>query len=107
MKAGLRQEAIELRTGDRLSYSEIQRRLNVPKSTLSYWLREYPLDEAEIVKLRHRAWLKGETSRERFRNAMQRKREQLEQEAYYQQRKRLIGIKKERFVTKNARVVQW
>ncbi len=71
--------------------------VNVPKSTLSYWLREHPLSEAEIVKLRHRAWLKGETSRERFRNAMRKKQEQLEQETYCQQRKRLINIKKESF----------
>lgn len=97
MKAKLRQKAIKLRTKDRLSYSEIQKRLDVPKSTLSYWLREHPLDEAEIVKLRHRAWLKGEVSRERFRNAMQKKREQLEREVYRQQRKRLINIKRESF----------
>ena len=97
MKAKLRQKAIKLRTKDRLSYSGIQKRLNVSRSTLSYWLREHPLDETEIVKLRHCAWLKGEASRERFRNAMQKKREQLEREVYRQQRKRLANIKRESF----------
>ena len=97
MKAELRQKAIKLRMESRLSYSEIQKRLNIPRSTLSYWLQEHPLNEAEIVKLRRRAWLKGEASRERFRNAMKEKRERLEQEVYYQQRKKLINIKRESY----------
>lgn len=97
MKAKLRQKAIKLRLKGRFSYSEIQKRLNVSKSTLSYWLQEHPLNEAEILKLRRRSWLKGEASRERFRNTMRKKREQLEQEAYHRQRKELINIKKESF----------
>ena len=97
MKAKLRQKAIKLRTKDRLSYSEIQKRLNVSKSTLSYWLREHPLCEEEIVELRRCAWLKGEASRERFRNVMQKKREQLELDIYNQQRKKLVNLKKESF----------
>jgi len=97
MKAKLRQKALKLRTKDRLSYGEIQKRLDVSRSTLSYWLREHPLSEAEIVKLRRRAWLKGEASRERFRNAMQKKREQLEQEIYRQQTKKLANLKRESF----------
>ncbi len=48
MKAELRQKALKLRTKNRLSYGDIQKRLNVSKSTLSYWLREHPLSEAEI-----------------------------------------------------------
>lgn len=97
MKAKLRQKAIKLRTKDRLSYGEIQKRLDVSKSTLSYWLREHPLKEEEIIKLRRSNWLKGEASRERFRNAMRKKREQLEQEVYRQQIKKLTNIKKESF----------
>lgn len=97
MKAKLRQKAIILRIKNRLSYSEIQKRLKVPKSTLSYWLQEYPLNEEEIVNLRRFAWLRGETSRERFRNTMRRKKDQLEKEVYYQQRKRLANIKRESF----------
>ncbi len=97
MKAELRQKAIKLRAESRLSYSEIQKRLNIPKSTLSYWLQEHPLDEAEIIELRRRAWLKGEVSRERFRNTMKKKRERLERGVYYQQTKKLINIKKESY----------
>ncbi len=97
MKAGLRQKAIELRVKNRLSYSAIQKELNVPKSTLSYWLKEYSLDEREIKELQRINWVKGEASRERFRNAMRRKHDQLELEVYSQQRKKLISIKKESF----------
>lgn len=97
MKVKLRQKAIKLRTKNRLSYGEIQKRLDVSKSTLSYWLREYPLREEEIIKLRRSNWQKGEASRERFRNAMRRKREQLEQEVYRHQIKKLTNIKKESF----------
>ncbi len=97
MKAELRQKALKLRTKNRLSYGDIQKRLNVSKSTLSYWLREHPLSEAEIVRLRRRAWLRGEASRERFINAMREKREQLEQEIYHKQIKRLANLKKESF----------
>lgn len=97
MKAILRQKAIELRVKNRLSYGEIRKRIGVPKSTLSYWLQEYPLDESEILELRRGAWLRGETSRERFRNTMRQKREQLENEAYCRQRKNIANIKKESF----------
>jgi DNA-binding transcriptional ArsR family regulator len=75
MKAQLRQKAIELRVRYRLSYSEIQKKLHVSKSALSYWLRKHPLSEAEIVELRQKAWLKGAASRECFRNVMLKKRE--------------------------------
>ena len=52
MKAELRQKALKLRTKDRLSYGEIQKRLNVSKSTLSYWLREFPLSKQKIAELK-------------------------------------------------------
>ena len=45
MNSLLRQKAIELRKYKELSYSEIRKRLGVPKSTLSYWLADFPLDE--------------------------------------------------------------
>lgn len=73
MNAHLRTKAITLRTKDRLSYTEIKRRLKVSKSTLSYWLHDYPLKEEEILVLRRTAWKKGEASRERFRSTMREK----------------------------------
>ncbi|GEM_PF-1757964 len=51
-KKKLREKAIKLRVEEKLSYSEIKKRLDVPKSTLSYWLRSYPLSEKRIKKLK-------------------------------------------------------
>ena len=73
MNSQLREEVIKLRTKENLSYAEIRKRLDVPKSTLSYWLREFPLSEERILALRRQGWKKGEASRERFRNTMKRK----------------------------------
>ncbi|MBI2639917.1 MAG: helix-turn-helix transcriptional regulator [Candidatus Sungbacteria bacterium] len=41
MKSELREQAVSLRIEEEMSYGEIRKRLGVPKSTLSYWLREY------------------------------------------------------------------
>ena len=46
-----RAEALILRKQE-LSYSEIKKRLNVSKSTLSLWLRNYPLSKEKINELR-------------------------------------------------------
>lgn len=75
MNARLRQKAIDLRKYKELSYSEIRKRLGVPKSTLSYWLAGFPLDEKRILELRRNGWEKGEASRERFRATMRAKKE--------------------------------
>lgn len=82
MDKDLRNKAIELRLNQRMSYGEIRQKLGVSKSTLSYWLREYPLTESEILKKRRAGWEKGEVSRERFRNTMRNKRRQREEEMY-------------------------
>ena len=82
MKTKLRQKAIKLRLASKLSYSAIRKKLGVPKSTLSYWLRGLPLDEKEI-KIRQRAgWKKSEAGRERFRNTMRQKKLVKEKELY-------------------------
>lgn len=82
MNAQLRQNAIGLRINEHLSYSEIKKRLGVPKSTLSYWLKELPLKEERILELRQEGWKNGEAGRERFRNTMREKREAKDQEVY-------------------------
>ena len=48
-KPHLKAEALRLRRGERLSLNEILKRLGnrVSKSTLSLWLRDHPLDDAE------------------------------------------------------------
>lgn len=51
MHSQLREQVIELRMEKNLSYGEIRKRLGVPKSTLSYWLREFPLSEERIKEL--------------------------------------------------------
>ena len=75
MNSQLREKAIQLRVKQELSYSEIKRRLKVSKSTLSYWLQEYPLTTEKILELRRQGWQKGEASRERYRLTMRKKRE--------------------------------
>lgn len=92
MNSQLRQKAIDLRTKEELSYSQIWQKLGVPKSTLSYWLKEFPLSEEKILMLRRQGWQRGETSREIFRMTMRRKRETRLHEEYMQQRKKFLGI---------------
>jgi transposase-like protein len=45
-----REEAIRLRVEGRYSYSEILEQVRVSKSTLSLWLRDYPLTKEEIAQ---------------------------------------------------------
>lgn len=97
MRTELREKAIKLRIEKRLSYNAIQIKPGVPKSTLSYWLKEHPLNEDEILKLRRKAWLKGEASRERFRNTMRIKRECLEKDVYEKQRERMANLNDKSF----------
>lgn len=97
MNAKLRQKAIILRTKHRLSYSAIQKELKVPKSTLSYWLKEHPLNEDEILHLRRESWVRGEVSRERFRNTMRAKREGLDAEIYQKYKRQTASFRKESF----------
>ncbi len=82
MRTKLRQKAIDLRVKKQLSYSEIKRKLGISKSTLSYWLQEYPLTTEKILELRRKGWKKGEASREKYRLTMQKKREVIDDAVY-------------------------
>lgn len=97
MNSQLREQVIKLRIEKNLSYSKIRKKLGVPKSTLSYWLREFPLSEERILELRHQGWKKGEASRERFRATMRRKRELKNQEVYNKYRERFAHVSRETF----------
>lgn len=97
MNSQLREQAINLRIKEELSYTEIRKRLGIPKSTLSYWLREFPLSEERILELRRQGWKKGEASRERFRNTMREKRELKCRKIYDKYRKRLDKVSKDAF----------
>lgn len=88
MNAQLRNQAIKLRLEKELSYGEIRKRLGVPKSTLSYWLREFPLTEEKVTELLRGSWKRGEASRERFRTTMRNKRALKDYETYNKYRKR-------------------
>ncbi|MDR3558351.1 MAG: helix-turn-helix domain containing protein [Candidatus Pacebacteria bacterium] len=65
-----KEKAIKLRLQGK-SYSQIKAELNVSKSTLSGWLSCYPLSREKINELRAHSAKRIE----RYRNAMQRKRE--------------------------------
>ncbi len=82
MKTKLREQAVKLRTEQELSYSAIKIKLGVPKSTLSYWLKDFSLSEKKILELRKSGWSKGEVGRERYRNKMKAKRELGDRESY-------------------------
>jgi len=97
MDSQLREQVIKLRIEKELSYAEIRKRLGVPKSTLSYWLREFPLSEERILELRRQGWKKSEAKIERFRVAMRKKREIKDQEAYKKYQKKFANLSKETF----------
>jgi len=95
MKKKLREKAIFLRKEKRMSYGAIKDKLGVPKSTLSYWLKDYPLSKREIETLRRRGWSKGEVSREKYRETMRMKKRVLEQEVYKEEKKEMKEISQE------------
>jgi len=98
MKEELREEAIRLRKQERLSYSEIKKRLDVAKSTLSYWLRDYPLSEEEIRKRQKEGWKKAQASRERYRNTMREKKEKKKQKIYERYKEKFAELSKREFL---------
>jgi transposase-like protein len=87
MKVKEREEALRLRLDDQLSYGEISRRLNVPKSTLSGWLEDIPLSKERIHELQY-----SDASREKFRTTMRKKRDAREQKVYTEQLKKFKTI---------------
>ena len=95
MKVRERELAIQLRVEQKLGYGEISKRLNVPKSTLSAWLKEYPLSEQRILELRREAWSRGESKKERFRETMRKRREERDREVYTRQKARLGKLNKQ------------
>ena len=97
MHAELRQQAVDLRVKDRLSYLAICKKLGVAKSTLSYWLREYPLSKEEINKLQKINWQQNEVRIERFRVRMREKRAEKEKIVYQKYTKQFLNLKRESF----------
>lgn len=84
-----RHRALKLRKQGK-SYSQIKSILGVSKSTLSTWLKDYPLSERRIRELRDR----NETRIERFRQTMQKKRENRWQSIYTEQSEQWLPLSK-------------
>lgn len=72
-----RERALALRR-EGLSYSQIGKKLDVSKSTLSNWLRDYPLSDERVQELRGNS----EKRIERYRATMKKKREERRNAVY-------------------------
>ena len=96
MKSELRKKAIELRK-EGFSYSQIQEKIDVAKSTLSYWLRDYPLDEERIKALQEEGSKKGQVKAEKYRRTMRKKREKLEKSIYGKYKNRFSELSKDEY----------
>lgn len=90
-----REQAIKLRhTG--MSYSAIKEKIGVSKSTLSYWLREFPLSRERINELRAKSPIRIE----KFRNTMQEKRKERLRKVYMRVARNIKKMnKRELFLT--------
>jgi len=99
MNSQLREKAIRLRLDKRASYSEISKILKVSKSTLSYWLKDFPLNKEEILELRRKCWSKGEASREKYRLTMRTKKEDFAREMYSEKFEKMKNFSKDSFFT--------
>jgi len=76
-----------------MSYSQIKKILKVSKSTLSLWLRNYPLSKQRIRELRD--W--NEQRIERCRETKRKKKEERLNQFYKEQKKLLFPFNKREF----------
>ncbi len=75
MNAQLKEEAIKLRLEQKLGYASIANLLSVSKSTLSGWLKSYPLSDERILELRSVNLKNNEVKIEKYIKSMRLKRE--------------------------------
>lgn len=76
-KRDVKEKVIDLRKKG-MSYSQIKEKVTVSKSTLSLWLREFPLSSEKIIELRD----KSPKRIENYRNTMKKKREERFEQVY-------------------------
>lgn len=95
MNSELRQLAVKLRKEKNLSYGDIKKRLGVPRSTLSYWLKEMPLSEERILELKRVGYKNSETGREKYRNTMRLKREAEDKKVYQYYFQKLADVSRD------------
>ncbi len=88
-----RQKALELRLKKKMSYSQIKKTLGVSKSTLSYWLRDYPLSKKRIDELRGQ----NETRIEKYRKTMRKKREERLRRYCREEKRKWLPLSKREF----------
>jgi len=88
-----RQKVIKLRKQGK-TYSEIRRIINIPKSTISDWLINYPLTEKELKLLQKTIKKNKDIAIERCRITKQKKREKRLSECYQEQKRKLLPISK-------------
>lgn len=82
-------KALKLRLQGK-SYSQIKKELKVSKSTLSLWLRDYPLSREKLVRLQGR----NEKRIESFRKTMRLKREKRQKDVYLQEKAKWLPLTK-------------
>lgn len=99
MNHELKQKAIYLRIEKEFSYNAIRKQIGVAKSTLSGWLKNFPLSKEKILELRKKAWKNNEAKIEMFRATMREKREQKMEAIYAVYRKKLNKLPKEALFT--------
>lgn len=87
----LRQKTIDLRKQGK-TYSEIKRRLNIPKSTLSDWLSKYPLTQEQLRAIEKSSQKNKEIGIEKCRLTKQRKREERLKKTYRDERGNLLPL---------------
>jgi predicted transcriptional regulator len=85
----LREKALILRKKE-FSYSQIKSELGISKSTLSYWLRDYPLSRKRIDELRN----KNARRIEKFRQSMFEKRKNRLELIYKQAKLTILPLTK-------------
>lgn len=82
-----REKALALRMNG-MSYSQIKNALKISKSTLSCWLRDYPLSKERIDELRG----KNEQRIEKFRETMKRKHRDRLEGIYKEQKENILPL---------------
>lgn len=84
-----KEKAIKLRLQGK-SYSQIKKIIGVSKSTLSYWLTDYPLSEKRIRELRGNSPIRIE----RYRATRLRQKNERLSKVYREEKKRLLPLSK-------------
>lgn len=89
-----REKALALRIEKEMSYKQIKEILGVSKSTLSYWLRNYPLSEKRIKELRKEGARNSEQAIEKYRATMRLKKEKRHRDTYEAQKREILPLSK-------------